>query len=672
MSNQDENVDLVESSGAAEVQECDKTTDIEVMPQHLEASESSKRQSKTTKRETGTAKKTINRRKAANISSDPPGRISSKKGSRTANKGGNYRALKVTCPPPGSDSTRRVQGHDELMRLESRRRLEIAQQMEMYQDRWHVAKDILDFASESVGSAERLINGFIKASEAFASNLRAISEDKYIDTKGEVADTWKAQNRLTKQRDFSDTIDILSPISSAILESQSAMAKQAKAMENVCNQISSNVLAELQELTSTVQGGARTLKIHGGAILAEMKQADNDVTTIWDIFDGLVSNDLIEQSTHGGSMHGASVHGTKVFNDFMDMIDKSTHGASMHGGVAVSSIRGGSMHGGEILRRGNQGKKAMLKRMGGGKDCWLVAQFYKVAVQHQVLAMAATREKMDNLVDKIIALEEKRVSGLHTLLATGFLQRKKALFATFPKFNEIALKDLEGADISEESLDAFFDNRSLERLKHSKSHRSSIMNRRSVLTGFTGPLEIENTIEEFGDPFDDLSQILSSKVVELKKPGALYMMDAEWTMALVIVSKFGIFHVIQAPIGKSITEETSSVQAFQSLRPDMDFGSPNAWKARSELRLLETLTPVVSLDVTQCIFQNSTLQRREVQVLVTGEQTTRNKLFGTSGTVKCTLRLKSPMVAKAFTEALKSMKKSILSPNKAKAEPTKK
>ncbi|KAL3931157.1 MAG: hypothetical protein SGBAC_011435 [Bacillariaceae sp.] len=289
-----------------------------------------------------------------------------------------------------------------------------------------------------------------------------------------------------------------------------------------------------------------------------------------------------------------------------------------------------------------------------------------------MLAMAVTKENMDKLVEKIVALEEKRLSGLHKLLCTGFLQRKKNLFATFPMFSESVLKELEGVEINEESLDPFFDSRALERLKHSQSHRSSIMNRRSVLTGFTETLEITNSMEEFGDPFDDLNQILSSKVVELKRPGALYMMDAEWTLALVIVSKSGTFHVIQVPAGKGVTADTSPVLAFQSLRPNMDFSSAESWKAKSKLQLLETLTPMVSLDITQCIFQNPTLQKREVQVLVTGEQKSRNILFGTSATVKCTLRLKSPTVAKALVDGLKSMKKSICTSNKAKAKPSKK
>ena len=130
--------------------------------------------------------------------------------------------------------------------------------------------------------------------------------------------------------------------------------------------------------------------------------------------------------------------------------------------------------------------------------------------------------------------------------------------------------------------------------------------------------------------------------------------------------------MIEAPAGKGITMETSSVKAFQELRPNMDFGSSNSWKARSKFQLLQTLTPVVSLDINKCIFQHSTLQKREVQVLVTGQQKARNVLFGTSGTVKCTLRLKSPMVAKAFAEALKSTKTSIVTPSKAKANPSKK
>ncbi|KAL3928721.1 MAG: hypothetical protein SGBAC_012527, partial [Bacillariaceae sp.] len=289
MSDQDKNTELAEPSRAAEAQDWDTKTD-ELKPQHLEASESSKAPAsskgpiKTAKGDNTTTRKTLNR-KAAKRSSDPPSRRkSSKNGSVAGDKKGgkrNYRVQQVTCPPPGSDPNSRIQGHDELMRLESRRRSELAMEMQMYQDRWHVAKDILDFGSDSVGRAERLVSGFAKASEAFSSSLRAISEDKFVDAKGGVAATWKAQNRLTNQRDFSDAIDILSPIASALLESHSTMAKQAEAMENTCNQMSRHVLPELQELKSTVQGGAKSLKVQGGAILAEMKQANDDVTTLW-------------------------------------------------------------------------------------------------------------------------------------------------------------------------------------------------------------------------------------------------------------------------------------------------------------------------------------------------------------------------------------------------------
>lgn len=270
--------EIAESAGASGT--VDQRTEG-LKPQHLEASGLSASQRKNVEGESMASD-----RKNSQTASDPPGRISrpsqgSGPTSYTGELNRSFRTIKVTCPPPGADSSLRIQSHDELMRLESRRRSEIATDMEMCQDRWYVAKDILDFGSGSVEQAERLVNGFTRASETFASQLRAISQDIFIDTKGQVAATWKAQNRLTKQRDFSDAVDILSPITSAILESQSTMAKQAEAMENSCNQVSGHVLAELQGLKSTVQGGARTLKIQGGAILAEMKQAESDVKTVW-------------------------------------------------------------------------------------------------------------------------------------------------------------------------------------------------------------------------------------------------------------------------------------------------------------------------------------------------------------------------------------------------------
>lgn len=198
MSDQDQ---TVESSDAAESLHNTRNSGGDNMkPLHMDASDDSELDSSSNPDDSAPSK-TSNQDDGRNTTSGSiAGKISSSEDSsprriiRTASAESSTgdvnhdsKAMKVTCPPPGSDATSRIQGHDELMRLESRRRSEVSMRMQMYQDRWHTAKEILDFAADSVERAERLVIGFTKASEVFAQHLRAIAEDKYIDGNGAVA-----------------------------------------------------------------------------------------------------------------------------------------------------------------------------------------------------------------------------------------------------------------------------------------------------------------------------------------------------------------------------------------------------------------------------------------------------------------------------------------------------
>jgi hypothetical protein len=218
---------------------------------------------------------------------DPPGEIPFQQKKAIPDKKPVYnnkkngRIMPVTCIPSGSDPMLRIQGHDLLMRFESRRRSEMALQLDIQQERWNAAKDITKDAISSIESVERLVIGFAKAGKLFAGNLRATSEDKFVDEKGEMATSSKAQNRLSKQRDFSNEMDTGSALFSAIIECQSVLANQAQCFHDNSQQMLGLVLPQVVKLKANVRKKAKEVETLGESIIEDMKQSENDVIVIW-------------------------------------------------------------------------------------------------------------------------------------------------------------------------------------------------------------------------------------------------------------------------------------------------------------------------------------------------------------------------------------------------------
>lgn len=192
-----------------------------------------------------------------------------------------YLKRPVTFTPSGTDPTLRIQAHDQLLRFESKRRLEMSVQLDIQQERWNAAKEIVRQAVRNVESVERLVIGFAKAGILFAGNLKATSEDKFIDQKGEVARKTYTQNRLSKQRDVAAAMDTGSAIFSVIINCQAVLANQAKSFEDNSQQMLGVVLPKLVELKADVKSQAKEIETLGESIMEDMKQSENDVGTIW-------------------------------------------------------------------------------------------------------------------------------------------------------------------------------------------------------------------------------------------------------------------------------------------------------------------------------------------------------------------------------------------------------
>eukprot|EP00980_Cylindrotheca_fusiformis_P009782 scaffold2156_cov115-Cylindrotheca_fusiformis.AAC.7 len=311
--------------------------------------------------------------------------------------------------------------------------------------------------------------------------------------------------------------------------------------------------------------------------------------------------------------------------------------------------------------------------MGGVKDGWLIGQFYKVASSYQKAVVEYTKVELDKMIKRVVAIERKRIEQVHSVLSETFFTKQRQLFSSIPSFDDSLLKQLERLEdfkTDTESLNAVLDDLSLKRHKKSRSHRSSIMNRGSLLRGITESPDVESIEDKFGDPFKDLERILLSRVVELKGSGGLGGMGASsWTTALVVVTKHGLLHIFELPKEREIqAAESSSAEAFNALRPESNFDSATAWTNGRQRGILQTLSPVTELDFRKCNFSVSKIQKREVQVTEESEQKSRNRFFRGNGSVKCTMRLASGKESVAWIEKLRETKKSLAQGPKKEAD----
>jgi hypothetical protein len=194
---------------------------------------------------------------------------------------------------PGTDPTLRIQVHNDLIAWESKRRSDLAQQLEFNQERWNAAGDVLTDGIAEAKYAERLILGISKASSLFADSLNAVYDDKLLDDKGNTVKNSFLRNRLAKQRNSveysieSSTEDSKegSGLGSVLLDSiVSAQLEIAKSFIENSDHMEQEILPEITELKEDVQNDALRLQSIGDAVISELKQSEIEVRNIWGKF----------------------------------------------------------------------------------------------------------------------------------------------------------------------------------------------------------------------------------------------------------------------------------------------------------------------------------------------------------------------------------------------------
>lgn len=377
-----------------------------------------------------------------------------------------------------------------------------------------------------------------------------------------------------------------------------------------------------------------------------------------DVFDAMVTGDLMEYSVHG------SVHG-------------STHGGSSHGGSFHSTLTGGSgsVHGFLTPRGENEAPivssvhsplvKSTFKQLGGVEDGWLIEMYYKSAVAYQRSVYGLAEMELRNLFQEIVTYEERRFRKLHQVML-AFAPRQRRLFNKLPEQLKAVLENLVGLRIDEDSLQRVIDesvrDRSRDHLKGSTAHKSSIMNRSRVnAIQEAADNEVEAIEKTFGNPFAS-PMILLSKVVELKPTGLKGLVNNAWRPSLAVVTSEGNLLIFEtAEVSNTPTE------AFKSLYPPMSFDNLETWTAGRKVEIVKSLTPSVSLILTKSTIAISRMQKRQLEIAEdkpqgrAGSRIMKAVKTGGAQQSKCTLRISSAADATEWMNLLERTKKVLLS-----------
>jgi hypothetical protein len=382
-----------------------------------------------------------------------------------------------------------------------------------------------------------------------------------------------------------------------------------------------------------------------------------------DVFDAMVTGDLMEYtvhgSTHGGSSHGGSFHGGSFNSASLTGASGSIHGFLTPTGDNEAPIVS-SVHSPLV--------KSTFRQLGGVEDGWLIEMYYKSAVAYQRSVFGAAEMELRHLFLEISTLEERRFRKLHQLML-AFAPRQRRLFNQLPDHLKVVLENLAGLRIDEESLQKILDesvkDRSRDHLKDSTAHKSSILNRSRVNAQ---PDAVENEVEEmevmFGSPFAS-PMILLSKVVELKPTGLKSLVSTVWKPALAVVTSEGNILVFElSEVAKTPTE------AFQSLYPPMNFDDPNTWVTGRKAEIIKALTPAVSLKLTRSNLILPPMRKSQLEITEeksqfpaggTAKSLFMNVVKSTAQPNKCTLRVPTATEANEWANLLERTKKVLLS-----------
>jgi hypothetical protein len=186
---------------------------------------------------------------------------------------------------PGADPTLRIQVHNDLIAIESKRRSQMTILLDFHKEQWYTAREILQTGVQNVEYAERLVSGFAQAGVVFADSLEAMYEDRFLDDRGKMVKSTFVQNRLHKRRSLQEySIDAAkgelgqSALLNSLIEAQLVMAQS---FDETARHLIEEMLPEITDLKHEIQASAQELESLGDSIVGQLISSESEVKNIW-------------------------------------------------------------------------------------------------------------------------------------------------------------------------------------------------------------------------------------------------------------------------------------------------------------------------------------------------------------------------------------------------------
>lgn len=186
--------------------------------------------------------------------------------------------------------------YDKLREYEARRRLAYSAKYDSISLYWKSYCDLLSAGLRETSRAQRIVLGTSHAYLMYAEAMVAISEDTFLDDKGNITNGKQkkmvASGRKRLVGITSKSSEAAKDALSVLKEIREAQGVLAERFEESSKNMDEEIAAAIGQLLDTVREAFVTIERLGSSILTELERTEQEVTQAWGTFrDYHMSND---------------------------------------------------------------------------------------------------------------------------------------------------------------------------------------------------------------------------------------------------------------------------------------------------------------------------------------------------------------------------------------------
>lgn len=178
--------------------------------------------------------------------------------------------------------------YGKLREYETRRRLAYSAKYDSISLYWKSYCDLLSASLKETSRAQRIVLGTAHAYLMYAEAMQAISEDTFLDDKGNITnDKQKKKVASTRKKIDGATRTNTSEAKNAVSvlkEIREAQSVLAERFEESSQNMDEEIAAAIGQLLDTVQESFVTIERLGSSILTELEKTEQEVTQAWGTF----------------------------------------------------------------------------------------------------------------------------------------------------------------------------------------------------------------------------------------------------------------------------------------------------------------------------------------------------------------------------------------------------